>query len=186
MWHKLPNVGDAVSFVVKQVGDTTATDSLCFADASGDCVYVPKAIALMRLRECGGFASGDESEIDYNKVIGATLTFSKLAPSSVGGRPRWMISRYATPPKREDLAETATVLTSHSIHAEPPMIANAEPVAHTEKREYINAVYEEALVTALAIQKRAFKGKLAPKVTAESVAASAATLFIQYERNRCL
>ena len=152
------------------------------------------ARATARLRRV---THGNGVVIDYDRVIGATLRFSKREPETAGGRPRWKIDRPL-------FAVDAVQVTPVQINGKNIDPRNNMPLPHTpskadmhmdsvpaptdkrQKREDIHAAYESALVAALAIQKKIFKGKLAPKLSAESVAASAATMFIQYERNRCL
>lgn len=184
-WLKLPNVGDSVVFVIKQLGETNGTDSLCFSDTGGDLVYIPKAVALARLRDLG-FAIPGTATVDFDRVIGTTLRFSKLAPEIVGGRPRWMIERETAHAEDIVIAPPRIAAPAAHTHSDTERHMDTGTIDKQEKRQHIHAVYEEALVAALAIQKKIFKGKLAPKITAESVAASAATMFIQYERNRCL
>ncbi len=157
-------------------------DTLRFSTDDGDDLYVPKGLAIGCLRAAGFGTPG--VPLDYDEIVGATLDFSRLAPERAGGRPRWMIERTNALVRHPEPAAVATPSPTYT----PPKDLHMDTGTKEKlaKREDLHAAYESALVTALQIQRKVFKGKLAPKVTAESVAASAATLFIQYERNRCL
>ena len=173
-WLKLPNVGDSATVTIKQLGDVR-DDTLRFDTTEGDILYLPKPVALARLRECGGFTESNGVAVNYDAVIGAQLVFSKLAPERGGTRPRWMIER-----------TKSEVPNTHTNGAAPMDDASAPRDTAGEKRDAIIEAYENALDAALTAQRKHFKGRGVPKPTAESVQAGAATILIQWERNRCL
>lgn len=177
-WLKLPNVGDAVTVTIKTVGDIR-DDTVGFSTTDGDILYLPKPVALARLRECG-FAGENGVTVDYDRVSGAQLHFSKLAPEHGGTRPRWMIER----PKAE-------VPNTHTNGAAPmddatKTATDGRLAERDAKREAINTAYLDALDLSLEGQRKILKGKGIPKPTAESVQAGAATILIQWEHQRCL
>lgn len=185
-WIKLKNVGESATVVVHNLVDVR-DDTLCLSTREGDLLYLPKGVALDLLRACG---FGDEDgTVMYDSVVGARLHFSRVAPGVIGGAPHWMIQRLDAPASAAQLPAPIAAPIAAPIPHTPSKADTHMDTGTSEKfakREDIHAAYESALLAALAIQRKIFKGKLAPKLTAESVAASAATMFIQYERNRCL
>jgi hypothetical protein len=173
-WIKLPNVGDSATVTIRQLGDVR-DDTLAFSTTEGDMLYLPRAVALARLRDCG-FTNGDGVTVNYDAVVGAQLVFAKIAPEIAGGRPRWMIER-----------TKSAVANTHTNGAAPMDDLSKDVLAQRDaKRAAIRDAYHLALAASLETQRTVLKGKGVPKPTAESIQAGAATLLIQYERNRCL
>lgn len=178
-WIKLPNVGDTHDAVIRQCGyhaGKIGRPTVRFQTMNGDDLYVPVAEAHEALvRIFGGNAAG---EPNYDDVIMQRLTFSRRKPASETDLPSWSIELLDAPHSTgEGAMDNATRQAIGDVQRQDAA------------REKVNLAYIDALQKAFEIQSRIFapkKGKKIPVVTAESVQAGAATLLIQWERQRCL
>ena len=187
-WLKLQHIGDTATIFVKSAGEVVGRlgPQVRFQSDQGEDVYLPLDVATRWLTELG-FAPNDGA-VDYNRVCGQRLRFSRIAPATTGDRPWWRIEHVI-------LANTTkhTSLVPVPRTVEPPVINDHLPPATGEasapaieskvqRRAEILAAYAWAHDAVRAIQADASRGRGAVKPTAESIEQGVTTLMLRAER----
>jgi hypothetical protein len=194
-WAKLPNAGDSLTMVVKSAGEHQSPSkdlSIRFDSRNDETIYLPRLVGEQHLRNLGfGNSNG---VIDYNRVCGQTLKFSRVAAPVAGDRPHWKLETVrAVEIPREEPAPVlndhlppagVTHVQSNSRHTPNPPAVSIEP--GTVRREIVRAQIEDAYLWAHRIvaanNAKLAKKKGQPKPTADSIENGVTTLMLRAER----
>lgn len=166
---KLPNEGDTYTGHVTTCAVEAGKygEQVKFGFANGDVLYIGKPTADRQLLRLKFDKGGDPPEVDYGKVPGNTLAFSRDHNKTVPDKPYWGISvasaadlRPQTPSKR--LAGPSSVPGEAPAASDPKRAVaglsgvtktNAVVVRGHATKEDIVAAYEFALTNAKRVQE---------------------------------
>ena len=178
-WLKLPNAGDSATIVIKQCGEHKSPSgdlTIRFDSRNEETIYLPRLVGEHWLRELG--CGRPDGSIDYDKALGRTLKFSRVAAPVQGDRPHWKVEAV-----REVVVfkEEKEPVNEHLPPGTGKPSASVVELQREARKRIVDA-YQWANHVALTIQQENAKGKPHLKPTAESIQEGVTTLMYRAER----